>query len=112
MPLVGAQSGCLSSVHVLTAHTPHLGIEMALTSLPTLILLDINMPGMNGYEVLESLRQDPRLRDTPVIAVTANAMPADLERGRAAGFARYLTKPFHIDQFVATITEVLADTRP
>lgn len=103
--------GQIPSLHVLTAHTPRLGIDLAMTSQPALILLDINMPEMNGYQVLEILRKDLRLQDTPVIAVTANAMPGDVERGRAAGFAHYLTKPFDVGHFIATVTQTLANTR-
>ncbi|HSJ80134.1 MAG TPA: response regulator, partial [Thiobacillus sp.] len=62
-------------------------------------LLDINMPGMDGYQVLEVLKADARLQAIPVIAVTANAMPRDIERGRAVGFADYLTKPLDIGHF-------------
>lgn len=84
---------------LLTTHTPELGIELAQSRRPELILLDINMPGMDGYQVLEVLKADARLQAIPVIAVTANAMPRDIERGHAAGFSEYLTKPIDVAGF-------------
>lgn len=90
-----------------SAHTPQLGIELARAHRPELILLDINMPGMDGYAVLRLLKEDPRLSAIPVIAVTANALPRDIERGRAAGFADYLIKPLMLDGFLAAIDACL-----
>jgi CheY-like chemotaxis protein len=78
---------------------------------PDLILLDINMPGMDGYRVLKILKAEPRLKDTPVIAITANAMPRDIERGMAAGFADYMTKPLDLARFLATINRYLSDSK-
>lgn len=98
-------------IHLLTAHTPELGIELALARRPDLILLDINMPGMDGYQVLEVFKAEPRLRAIPVIAITANAMTRDIERGMAAGFVGYLTKPLDVAQFYAAVDHTLgADT--
>jgi len=91
------------NIRLLNALTPELGLELARAHCPELILLDINLPGMDGYQVLALLREDAALKDIPVIAVTANAMPADIERGRAAGFSDYLTKPLDIAHFFATI---------
>ena len=96
------------NIHLLTAHTPSLGIELALARRPELILMDINMPGMDGYQVLQVLRTEAALEDTPVIAITANAMPRDIERGMAAGFVEYLTKPLKVDQFLASVQGRLA----
>ena len=75
---------------------------------PDLILLDINMPGMNGYELLKALRADGNLKDIPVIALTANAMPRDAERGLKAGFSAYLTKPLNVAEFFGTVDRYLA----
>lgn len=97
--LVAQILGRRKHIHLLTAHTPELGIELALMRHPELILLDINMPGMDGYQVLEVFKADPVTKDIPVIAITANAMPRDIERGRAAGFANYLTKPLDVERF-------------
>ncbi|HQS57863.1 MAG: hypothetical protein B7Y56_05670 [Gallionellales bacterium 35-53-114] len=90
-------------IHLLTAHTPELGIELALARKPELILLDINMPGMDGYQVLEVFKAESSLKQIPVVAVTANAMTRDIERGIAAGFSDYLTKPLDIAQLYAIL---------
>ncbi|CAK0779994.1 Histidine kinase [Gammaproteobacteria bacterium] len=90
-------------LYLLTAHTPELGIELALAHQPDLILLDINLQGMDGYQVLEVLRGDAQLRTVPVIAITAHAMPRDIARGMAAGFVEYLTKPLDIEHFMKTV---------
>jgi PAS domain S-box-containing protein len=90
-------------IHLLTAHTPELGIELALAHKPELILLDINMPGRDGYRLLEIFKTDARLKVVPVVAVTANAMPRDIERGMQAGFAAYLTKPLDVEQFLNVV---------
>jgi PAS domain S-box-containing protein len=103
LKLVTQMLGMRQNLRLITAHKPELGIELALAHRPDLILLDINMPGMDGYQVLEIFKADPVLRATPVIAVTANAMPRDIERGLAAGFADYLTKPLEIDHFLHVI---------
>ena len=85
------------------AHTPYLGIELAEAHLPDIILLDINMPGMDGYQVLEAFKKMPALQNTPIIAVTANAMSRDIERGEKAGFSDYVTKPININVFLEII---------
>ena len=69
------------------------GLEIATQQCPDLILLDINLPGMDGFEALRHLRDNPITQEIPVIAVTANAMPSDVKRGMAAGFDGYMTKP-------------------
>jgi hypothetical protein len=94
-------------VRLITAHTAELGVEMALAHRPDLILLDINMPGIDGYQVLEIFRADARLKAIPVLAVTANAMQREMTRGRAAGFAAYLNKPLDVQTFLATIDRYL-----
>ncbi len=78
------------------AHTAEIGIQLARAEPPALILMDINLPGMNGFEALAALGKDPRTTGIPVVAVSANAMKGDEERGRKAGFADYLTKPIDI----------------
>jgi CheY-like chemotaxis protein/anti-sigma regulatory factor (Ser/Thr protein kinase) len=98
-------------INLLTAHTPALGIELAQSRHPELILLDINMPGMSGYQVLEVFKADPQLQAIPVIAVTANAMPRDIERGREAGFSAYLTKPIDVAGFFKLLDRFLLPSR-
>jgi CheY-like chemotaxis protein len=92
----------------LTAQTPAQGIALALAHHPALILLDINMPGMDGFAVLAVLKAEPGLSRIPVVAVTANAMDSDIERGRAAGFSDYLTKPLDVWLFNAVIDHWLS----
>lgn len=103
LKLVTQLLGRRPDIELLAASTPVQGIALALAGAPELILLDINMPDMNGYQVLELLKQESKLKNVPVIAVTANAMPRDVERGMAAGFAEYLTKPLDITRFMNTI---------
>ncbi|MCE8018722.1 PAS domain S-box protein [Halomonas sp. MCCC 1A11036] len=103
LKLVTQMLGKLRNILLVTAHTPELGIELAQSRKPCLILLDINMPRMNGYEVLRTLKADLQLRHVPVIAVSGNAMPQDIERGIAAGFTDYLTKPIDIGRFLESI---------
>uniref|UniRef100_UPI003456D044 ATP-binding protein n=1 Tax=Accumulibacter sp. TaxID=2053492 RepID=UPI003456D044 len=99
------------NLRLLTAHAPQLGIELALAHRPHLILLDINMPGMDGYEVLAVLQRDPLTSRTPVIAITANALARDIERGRAAGFLDYITKPIDVAAFLRVVEETLETQR-
>ncbi|MGO4379152.1 ATP-binding protein [Pseudoduganella sp. RAF53_2] len=95
-------------LRLLSAPDGHLGIELARAHLPDMILMDINLPGVNGIDALKLLRNDPRTAEIPVIALTANAMPRDVEKGLAAGFFRYLIKPINIDEFTDAINSTLA----
>ncbi len=94
-------------IRLLAAGTPSLGLELARAERPALILLDINLPEMDGYAVMACLRENAATRDIPVIAVSANAMPQDLARGQAAGFVDYLTKPLEIGRFLAAVDAVI-----
>lgn len=84
------------------------GLALARTQRPDLILLDINLPGIDGWAVMARLQADASTRGIPVVAITANAMPRDLERGRTAGFAAYLTKPLDIAHFDHVLEQVLS----
>lgn len=92
--------------------SPHRGLALALAAPPALLLIDIQMPGMDGYELLARLRAAPATRDVPAIAVSANAMPQDLARGQAAGFADYLTKPLDMDRLLQALHAVLPGWTP
>lgn len=94
-------------IELVTEEVPQNGIDRALEIVPDLILLDISMPGMDGFEVLEVLKSKEVLNGVPVIAVTANAMPKDVERGKAAGFVEYVTKPLDIPNFYSIIDQYL-----
>ncbi|MAG37728.1 MAG: hypothetical protein CL878_15945 [Dehalococcoidia bacterium] len=87
-----------------------LGIELAQAHQPDLIIMDINLPGMDGLEALSRLQALEETRDIPTIAVSANAMPRDVERGLAAGFQRYLTKPIKVPEFRAALDAILDGT--
>ena len=90
-------------LRLLTAIDGPLGIELARAYLPDVILMDINLPGMSGYDALEVLRADPATQHIPVLALSANAMPRDVEKGLAAGFFRYLTKPIRVREFMEAL---------
>jgi two-component system cell cycle response regulator DivK len=84
-----------------------LGIALATTTPPALILLDIQLPGMNGYEIAQALREVPSLASTPIVAVTSYAMLGDREKALAAGCDGYLEKPIDPDTFVSQVEEHL-----
>ena len=90
-------------ISLLTAVNGNSGIEIARASRPDVILMDINLPDINGYKALEILRADPSTAHIPVIALSGNAMPMNIESGLEAGFFRYLTKPIKIDELVDTL---------
>jgi hypothetical protein len=94
-------------MRLLSAGDAHVGMDVARRSLPDVILMDINLPGLNGFEALTLLSNDPLTSHIPVIALSASAMPRDVERGLSAGFFRYLTKPIRVPEFFTTLTEAL-----
>jgi CheY-like chemotaxis protein len=87
------------------------GLALARAQRPDIILLDIHLPGMDGYQILQRLRADPGLRDIPVIALSADAMPHDIQRGLAAGFDRYIAKPVDLNQLLGAVNALLRDGR-
>jgi PAS domain S-box-containing protein len=92
---------------LLTARDGFAGVELARLAQPDLILMDINLPGMSGTEALKILTRDPLTKHIPVIALSANAIPQDIEKGLEAGFFRYLTKPIRINEFMSTLDAAL-----
>jgi PAS domain S-box-containing protein len=92
-----------SDLRLLSARDGILGIDLARAHHPDVILMDINLPGISGIEALRILRGDPATAHIPVIALSANAMPRDVEKGLQAGFFRYLTKPIKVDEFMDTL---------
>ncbi|MGH8119013.1 MAG: response regulator, partial [Gammaproteobacteria bacterium] len=97
----------LSGVELLDTDTAESGIVLAVKSHPDLILMDINLPGMDGIEALQILRQKEVTRDIPVIAISAAAMAHDLERIQQAGFDDILSKPFNIHTVPAILSKHL-----
>jgi PAS domain S-box-containing protein len=90
-------------LRLLSARDGISGIAIAKASLPDFILMDINLPGISGITALKILSDDPLTAHIPVVALSANAMPRDIEKGLEAGFFRYLTKPIKINEFMATL---------
>ena len=84
------------------------GLYKARAFMPDIIILDINLPGMDGFEVLEVLKADPQMANIPVIALSANAMSFDIERGKKAGFFEYLTKPVDINALIVTLNRLVS----
>ncbi len=100
------------NVELLSVPTAELGVELARARRPSLIIMDINLPGMSGLDALHALRQTPETKEIPVIALTAAASERDKQRGESAGFYRYLTKPVKVAEFVSTIEALLASLAP
>jgi CheY-like chemotaxis protein len=92
---------------LVSAETGLRGVQLARSRRPDVILMDINLPDINGFEALELLRADPATALIPVIAITANARPHDIDKGRQAGFFEYLTKPIKVNEFTATLNAAL-----
>jgi CheY-like chemotaxis protein len=92
---------------LLTAVNGNIGIEIARVSLPDMILMDINLPGISGIEALKILREDPATAHIPVVALSANAMLSDIEKGLEAGFFSYLTKPIKVNEFMNALDDAL-----
>ena len=99
-----------SDLGMLSAVDGHLGIALARQHQPDLILMDINLPGISGTEVLGLLRVDPLTAHIPVIALSANALPRDVRKGLDAGFLRYLTKPINVPEFMEALDTALSLT--
>jgi two-component system cell cycle response regulator DivK len=91
----------------LTAADGEIGLAIAETELPDLVICDIQMPKMDGYELLANLRKNPRLRSVPVIAVTAFSMLGDRNMVLKAGFEGYISKPIVPETFIAQVTAYL-----
>lgn len=101
----------LESCDLITAHTAEIGVALARSEAPDLVLMDINLPGMGGVEALQTLRGFEETASIPVIAVSAAAMEADIKRAEDAGFDTYLTKPLSIRDTMETLKTTLADAR-
>jgi PAS domain S-box-containing protein len=89
-----------SDLKLLTAIDGHLGVELARAYQPDVILMDINLPGINGFDAMEILHKDPATAHIPIMALSANAVLRDIEKGIDAGFFRYLTKPIKVREFM------------
>jgi two-component system cell cycle response regulator DivK len=93
------------------AETGELGLSLAREMRPALVLMDIQLPGMSGLDVLRELRTDPEMRGIPVVAVTASAMAQDRQKILGAGFDGYQSKPIAVRAFLETVEALLARAR-
>jgi PAS domain S-box-containing protein len=94
-------------IRLRTADEAFRGLYRARTEKPDLIILDINLPGIDGFEALKVLKKDPATASIPVIALSANAMAYDVERGLKAGFQAYLTKPVNVGELIETLNQLM-----
>jgi PAS domain S-box-containing protein len=98
-------------IRLRTAGDGPAGLALAREQPPDVVLLDIHLPGMDGYQVLQQLRQDQRLKSIPVVALSADAMPHDVRRGLAAGFDRYVAKPVDLNELLGVLNALLRRIR-
>ena len=96
-----------NDLKLFTAIDGHLGIQLARAYQPDVILMDINLPGISGFGALKILHDDPATAHIPIVALSANAMTRDIEKGLKAGFFRYLTKPIKVNEFMDALDVAL-----
>jgi len=111
MKLMEMIIGRIGNTRLLTAYNAELGLDLAKNERPDLILMDINLPGMNGIEALQQLQKTSETKDIPVIAITAAAMVKEVEDGLKAGFKDYITKPIKVPEFMQIIEKNLDSIR-
>ena len=93
----------MSNHDLVIGRTGNEGLELILKLLPDVVLLDLGLPDMDGYELLEKMREHPKAKTIPAIAMTAKAMMEDVERGERAGFDDYLVKPARAAEILKSI---------
>jgi PAS domain S-box-containing protein len=101
----------IERVTLLTAPTAELGLELVRARRPDVVIMDIHLPGISGFEATRRLREWPETRDIPVIALSAAAMVRDAARVKEAGFYRYLTKPVKVDELASALEELLSSSK-
>ena len=99
----------LSSIELLTAPNAEIGVELIRDRRPNVVIMDINLPGISGFEAVKRLREWPETRDIPVIGLSAAALAKDTARARDAGFHRYLTKPVKVAELTDALERLLED---
>jgi len=97
----------MKSFDLISAENGIDGLKLAQDNLPDLIVCDVMMPGMNGYEVVEAIRKDSRMKNLPFIFLSAKAMEADIDYGKKLGANSYLTKPFRAQDLFSVVDELL-----
>lgn len=103
MRLVEQILGQFPEVELIGVDSAENGLDAAVKQQPELILMDINLPGMDGYQALAELKAKQETRHIPVVAISANAMDTDVQRGLNVGFDGYLTKPLILQEFMSMI---------
>ena len=101
----------LGDFEVLAAEDGEKGCEMATAERPDIILMDLEMPVLDGWEATRRLRSNPQTRDIPVIALSAHALAGERERALAAGCNEFDSKPIEFDRLVATVRRILAERK-
>ena len=101
--------GDLPSVELLTAPTAEIGLELIRARQPKVVIMDINLPGISGFEAVKRLREWPETRHIPIIGLSAAALARDTARAKEAGFDRYLTKPVKVDELTEALERLLQD---
>lgn len=100
-----------SGYEVVEAQTGEAGVSLAADCAPDLVLMDLQLPGIDGYEALRLIREDPRVAEVPIVALTAFAMREDRERTARAGFDGYLSKPISVRELPAQVGDFLSNGR-
>lgn len=101
----------IEDFEVETASNGEEALEKVESFIPELILLDVMMPGMDGFEVLDKIKAMPQFTETPVIMLTAKDQSSDVLKGYQSGATSYLVKPFNLDELVETINQTLAGSK-
>jgi PAS domain S-box-containing protein len=101
----------LASIELLTAPTAEIGLPLIRAHQPAVVIMDINLPGMNGFDAVKQLQEWPETRHIPIVGLSAAALLKDTTRARSAGFYRYLTKPVKVAELTATLEELLVRDR-
>jgi two-component system cell cycle response regulator DivK len=100
-----------SGYEVVEAQTGEAGVSLAADCAPDLVLMDLQLPGIDGYEAMRLIREDPRVAEVPIVALTAFAMREDRERTARAGFDGYLSKPISVRELPAQVGDFLTNGR-
>src|SRR6185295_3182248 len=100
------------SVEILTADNGANGLHMAREHRPDVVVLDLMMPKMHGYTLIQEIRNDPTLSHVKILVTSAKTYTSDVERTRRLGADRYLSKPYNLQEFWNTISELLEEKRP
>lgn len=108
LELMGEVAGRIPGLRVVTARNAEIGLKLAEAIRPDLIVLDINLPGLNGIEALRELRRRSATREIPILAFSSDAMEATIEKAMAAGFQAYLTKPIDVHRLEAALLQAIS----